>query len=64
MTEKREVHIDDVKKLVGKILTLIEATVPAGNQEAAKQLAIQTIWQTFNVVGEWGEHEPKVPSSN
>jgi hypothetical protein len=53
MKDKREIDVNDVRKLVGKLLTVVEATVPAGNQKAAKQLVTQTIWQVFDVVGDW-----------
>ena len=57
MYEKREIDINHTRKLVGKLLTIVEATVPAGNQEATKQLVTQTIWQVFDVVGDWKEDE-------
>lgn len=63
MEQKREIHVDDVKNLVGKLLTLVEATVPEGNQEATKQLVTQTIWSIFNVVGNWEELESTTPKS-
>lgn len=55
MEQKREIDVNDVRKLVGKLLTVVEATVPEGNQTATKQLVTQTIWQVFNVVGDWKE---------
>lgn len=58
MEQKREIDVNDVRKLVGKLLTLVEATVPDSNQQATKQLVTQAIWDTFNVVGEWRE-EPQ-----
>ena len=53
MEQKTNIDVNDVRKLVGKILTLIEATVPEANQKATKDIAIQTIWDTFDVVGDW-----------
>lgn len=63
MQEKRTIDVNDVRKLVGKLLTIVEATVPEGNQEATKQLVTQAIWNVFDVVGDWKEDEPQWSSN-
>jgi len=52
---KQEIDVNDVRLLVGKLLTIVEATVPIGNQKATKDLVTQSIWGVFNVVGDWKE---------
>lgn len=63
MKDKREINVNDVRKLVGKLLTIVEATVPKANQKAAKDLVTQTIWQVFDVVGDWEEDTTTNPKS-
>ena len=62
MKEKREISVEDVRKLVGTLLTIVEATVPEGNQKATKDLVTQTVWKVLDVVGV-DVHLPSSPNS-